>query len=108
MLKYIFVSGGVISGIGKGITVSSIALLLKASGYKVTPLKFENSFYCRHCGEMESIKTCPHPQDEHFSLSGTKVRELLASGEVPPPEFTRSEIADILIDWFISSIYLER
>ena len=42
MLKYIFVSGGVISGIGKGITVSSIALLLKSSGYKITPLKFEN------------------------------------------------------------------
>ena len=42
MLKYIFVSGGVISGIGKGTTVSSIALLLKDSGYKVTPLKFEN------------------------------------------------------------------
>ena len=40
--KYIFVSGGVISGIGKGTTVSSIALLLKAAGYKVAPMKFEN------------------------------------------------------------------
>jgi CTP synthase len=42
MLKYIFVSGGVISGVGKGITVASIALILKSSGYKVTPIKFEN------------------------------------------------------------------
>lgn len=41
-LKYIFVSGGVISGIGKGITSASIAFLLKASGYKISPLKFEN------------------------------------------------------------------
>jgi len=41
-MKYIFVSGGVISGIGKGITVASISLLLKQSGYRVTPLKFEN------------------------------------------------------------------
>ena len=41
-LKYIFVSGGVISGIGKGITTASVALLLKLSGYKVTPIKFEN------------------------------------------------------------------
>lgn len=41
-LKYIFVSGGVISGIGKGISTASIALLLKLSGYKVTPIKFEN------------------------------------------------------------------
>lgn len=40
--KYIFVSGGVISGIGKGITVASISLLLKLSGYKVAPIKFEN------------------------------------------------------------------
>lgn len=40
--KFIFVSGGVISGIGKGLTASSISFLLKASGYKVAPLKFEN------------------------------------------------------------------
>ena len=40
--KYIFVSGGVISSIGKGITSASIGLLLKAAGYKVAPIKFEN------------------------------------------------------------------
>lgn len=40
--KYIFVSGGVISGIGKGITTASIALLLKSAGYKIAPIKFEN------------------------------------------------------------------
>ncbi|MDO8269936.1 MAG: CTP synthase [Candidatus Levybacteria bacterium] len=40
--KYIFVSGGVISGIGKGLTASSISFLLKSAGYKVAPLKFEN------------------------------------------------------------------
>lgn len=41
-LKYIFVSGGVISGIGKGLTAASIALLLKSAGYKIAPIKFEN------------------------------------------------------------------
>src|SRR5258708_6694672 len=40
--KYIFVSGGVISGIGKGTTAASIAFLLKSAGYKVAPIKFEN------------------------------------------------------------------
>lgn len=40
--KYIFISGGVISGIGKGTTAASIALLLKLAGYKVAPIKFEN------------------------------------------------------------------
>ncbi len=66
----------------------------------IVPLFFENAFFCRHCGEMTTIKTCPHPKEEHFSLSGTKVRELLSVGEIPPPEFTRPEIADILIEWF--------
>ncbi len=40
--KFIFVSGGVISGLGKGITTASIALLLQNRGYKITPVKCEN------------------------------------------------------------------
>lgn len=40
-VKYIFVSGGVISGIGKGIATASIALLLKSAGYKVSPIKMD-------------------------------------------------------------------
>lgn len=40
--KYVFVSGGVISGIGKGIIAASIAFLLQKLGYKVTPVKCEN------------------------------------------------------------------
>ena len=66
----------------------------------IVPLFFENAFWCWHCAEMATIKTCPHPVSEHFSLSGTKVRELLEVGEIPPPEFTRPEIADILVDWY--------
>jgi CTP synthase len=42
MRKYIFISGGVISGLGKGITSASIAFLLKSAGYKVAPIKCEN------------------------------------------------------------------
>ncbi|MGB9613642.1 MAG: sulfate adenylyltransferase [Candidatus Margulisiibacteriota bacterium] len=61
-------------------------------------LKFENSFYCRHCGSYATKKTCPHPDDQHLDLSGTQVRELLAVGELPPEEFTRPEIARILIE----------
>jgi len=72
----------------------------KKEELEITPLFFDNAFYCRHCQEMATIKSCPHPESEHLSLSGTRVRELLASGEIPPPEFTRPEIAEILLKWW--------
>jgi len=64
-------------------------------------LKFENTFWCKNTESMASSKTAPQNPDI-VSLSGTKVREMLANGQRPPSEFSRPLVADILIEWATS------
>jgi 3'-phosphoadenosine 5'-phosphosulfate synthase len=66
-------------------------------------LRFEHTFYCTACGGMASTRTCPHPQELHRTLSGTAVRKLLEQGQDLPPEFTRPEVARVLLDASLDS-----
>lgn len=63
----------------------------------IHPINFEHTFWCKKSGAMASQKTTNSGPEDQVMLSGTKVREMLAKGERPPVEFTRPEIADILI-----------
>ncbi len=63
----------------------------------ITPLFFEHTFYCKACGQIVSLKTCPHDDSQHLVLSGTQVREKLARGELLPVEFTRPEVSRVLM-----------
>jgi sulfate adenylyltransferase len=68
-------------------------------GLGMTVLKFEHTAWSKLAGGMVSPKTFPKIEGDQINLSGTQVRDMLAKGERPPVEFSRPEVADVLIKW---------
>ena len=64
----------------------------------ITRLNFEHSFWCKKMGGMATAKTSNSAKEDRVFLSGTQVRQMLSEGTMPPEEFTRPEVAKILID----------
>ncbi|MBP7870382.1 MAG: sulfate adenylyltransferase [Candidatus Saccharicenans sp.] len=65
----------------------------------IVPLFFTSFFFCQKCQSVENEKTCPHDRSEHLEFSGTKIREMLVKGEVPPPELMRPEVARVILSF---------
>jgi sulfate adenylyltransferase len=63
----------------------------------ITPLFFKSFFYCKRCGGVTNEKACPHGADAHVSFSGTKIREALSTGHIPPKELVRPEVANLIL-----------
>lgn len=67
---------------------------------RTAALKLDVTFYCRKCAEIATARTCPHDAKFHLSISGTRLREMLASGAPIPPEFSRPEVVEILREYY--------
>jgi sulfate adenylyltransferase len=65
----------------------------------IVPIFFSSFYHCQKCGGVVNEKTCPHPEDFHIKFSGTRIREILQRGEVPPPEIMRREVAEIVLGY---------
>ncbi len=72
------------------------AIFDEFSDLGISPLFFKSFFYCRRCSSVTSEKACPHPENCRISFSGTKIREMLSNGQIPPKELMRPEVAEVI------------
>ena len=65
----------------------------------ITPLFIREAFYCKKCGGMATEKTCPHGPEDRIRISGTKLREMIRKGIIPPEYMMRREVAETIISF---------
>ncbi len=65
----------------------------------IVPMFFRSFYHCRKCGSAVNEKICPHPPSEQIQFSGTKIRDMLVKGEIPPPELMRPEVAKVIMQF---------
>ena len=64
----------------------------------ISAIFFREFFYCNKCMGIANEKICPHPESDRLTFSGTKLRKMFLSGEVPPKEFMRPEVSQVILD----------
>jgi sulfate adenylyltransferase len=65
----------------------------------ISPLFFRAFYFCKKCQSVVNEKICPHPPTDQIQFSGTKIRDLLLKGQIPPPELMRPEVAKVIMQF---------
>lgn len=84
------------AGVGRFYSPTAAHRIFDEYDIGVTPLRYDESFFCRTCGWMASAKTCAHPPSDRIDTSQTRIRKALAEGGEPPLELLRPEVAAVL------------
>lgn len=76
-----------------------------ADALEIEIFRADNTAFSKKLGRVVMMREAPdHTAEDFINLSGTKVRQLLSEGIAPPPEFSRPEVAQILMDYYRSTL----
>ena len=73
---------------------------IDSGALETKPIKIDWTFWCAKCGQMASMRTCPHDPQDRLLLSGTKLRKMLSEGDDVPDAFSRPEVLVILREYY--------
>ena len=71
---------------------------------EIQPINFEAMFWCEECADIVSASSCTHDEGSRLSISGTRLREMLANGEDVPEGYSRKEVVEVLRDYYESGV----